>query len=706
MSSLPLGSVESQTIFIILALLVSCAGSVIAMRLFARVRRTAGPVKNLWLFLAGLIGGGTIWSAQLLALMGISAPKVQGFVPAPIVLALVLAIGVTMLGFYLAARTERTPLIEVGGAVLGLGVVGIHFLAATALKMDGVPAWDSGFVAASLALAAVFGALTTNRIARPITRFCKYGGALALILTIGLVYAASIGGLAVAPALTQSMDPAIVSASFMTITILLTIFLLIATATATYLIDQRSSQETTDRVRHLTMHDALTGLGNRAAFDSHAKDVLAAHTDDTARAAFAMFDLDRFNEVNDVHGRSAGDAILCEIGRRISAALEPDEFLSRSGGNEFIAIKHPVYTRREAQRFCEKIRDLISRPVTWEDTAIFVGVSTGAALHPDDGRNPTALLECADLAKRRAKLTGGDAVTFYDRARDEANRERSTLAADLRQAAGNGELELYYQQQNNTLSGEVVGFEALVRWHHPNNGLVSPAVFIPIAEETGAIEDIGEWVLREACREAATWMKPHKVAVNVAAAQLAAATLPDLVADVLAETGLPPSRLELEITESGVIHDQSHALQIINQLKDLGLSIAMDDFGTGYSSLSTLKKMPFDKIKIDREFINDVNVDPQMAAIVRATIILADSFDIPVLAEGVETDVHLDFLKDVGCHQVQGYLFGKPVPAADIRELVGNSVDEATPSESDNRNGDPAVRQQASPAEFPTAAAA
>jgi EAL domain-containing protein (putative c-di-GMP-specific phosphodiesterase class I) len=253
---------------------------------------------------------------------------------------------------------------------------------------------------------------------------------------------------------------------------------------------------------------------------------------------------------------------------------------------------------------------------------------------------------------------------------DEAARERSALAVEMRQAIRKGQFELYYQQQNDTVSREVVGFEVLLRWRHPTRGMISPVEFVPIAEKTGFIVELGEWVLRSACAEAASWKRPLHIAVNVAPPQLADPKLVERVHAVLIETGLPASRLEIEITESSIIGDQQLALHAIRRLKGLGVKIAMDDYGTGYSSLSTLQTFPFDKIKIDRAFVSGVATSRQSAAIVRSTLILAASLDIPVLAEGVELEEHMDFLRREGCAQVQGFLFGKPLPRSGIEAIV------------------------------------
>jgi diguanylate cyclase (GGDEF)-like protein len=411
-------------------------------------------------------------------------------------------------------------------------------------------------------------------------------------------------------------------------------------------------------------------LPNRVALGEHLQEMISRQNNDAPGIAVLSFDLDRFKDVNDVHGHAAGDAVLRGVAERMSKVLGEGEFIARMGGDEFVALSHNLAGDNAASAFASRLIEAIIKPVEWEGRNLLVGTSVGISRYPADAPKPEELLAQADLAMYRAKAVGSNAVRHYEPAMDDAARDRSALAMDMRQGIERNEFELYYQYQNNSLTRDIIGLEVLLRWHHPVRGMVPPAEFIPIADRNGFIHELGDWVLRTACQQAACWKNPLRIAVNVAPGQLANVNLAARVHEILLETGLEPSRLELEITEYGIIADHQNALRIIRQLKQLGVKIAMDDYGTGYSSLTTLQNFPFDKIKIDRAFIDGVTTNRQSAAIVRSTIILADSLGIPVLAEGVEREEHMDFLLQEGCPQVQGYLFGRPMPLSEISHVV------------------------------------
>lgn len=655
--------VDHNFLFTVIAALICVTGSVLTLQLFSRVRRSQDVLKNLWLALAGLMGAATFWSTHFVAMLGYKSSVMIGYDAPLTILSLVIAVATTTAGFYLAASTSSSWRIEAGGAIVGGGVAVMHYVGMFALEMYGHIQWDGAYVAASVILAVLFGMLAVNRVARPVTRFCRSGGVVALVLGVVSLHFTGMTAMNIVPhaiVLTNNhfMSPTVLAACVVLVTSLLGLITAI-----TYFIDMQNARSAGERYRHLALHDPLTGVGNRGGLEDHLEQLLAAHPGSAARIAVVTIDFDRFKEINDVHGHAAGDELLRTFASRASEALVAGEYLARFGGDEFVAVKHPVYTRKESDAFAQKMLDIAGLDVEWNGKSLSSSASVGYALYPDHAKTPAALVECSDLAMYSAKSGGVRGVVAFNQGHATAKRNRSALAMDLVGAVQRGEFELYYQPQNDTISREIIGYEALIRWNHPERGIVSPAEFIPIAEDNNRlIVEIGAWALRTACAEAASWRRPRTIAVNVAAAQLASNDFVPLVAEVLKETGLAPERLELEITESGIIGDLPHALNIIRQLKSLGVSIAMDDFGTGYSSLSTLQNFPFDKIKIDREFVRNLEDNEHSAAIVRATIILGDSLNKKILAEGVETEQQMAFLKDVGCSAVQGYLFGRPEP--------------------------------------------
>jgi diguanylate cyclase (GGDEF)-like protein/PAS domain S-box-containing protein len=436
--------------------------------------------------------------------------------------------------------------------------------------------------------------------------------------------------------------------------------------------DVTERKRTEQRIAHMAHYDDLTDLPNRAAFN----ECLAATLDRAARSGeqftILSVDLDRFKEANDSYGHAVGDALLREVARRLQAAAA-EAFLARIGGDEFTLIVTDGAQPAAAAALAERLLAAFVDDFEVEGHRLKLGLSIGGAVYPTDGTDAKTLMINADIALYRAKAESRESVLFFEPQMGARLYERRTMEEDLRSAMGRDELFLHYQPQKK-MSGETIGFEALVRWQCQKRGMVSPGVFIPIAEESNLIVRIGERVLREACREAASWPQPLTIAVNISPIQFRQGDLPRLVLSVLLETGLAPARLELEITESVLIDDFSRAVSILTRLKSLGVRIALDDFGTGYSSLSYLHSFSFDKIKIDRTFIGDLEYSRQSMAIVRAVIGLGHSLGVPILAEGVETDAQYASLVQEGCDEVQGYLTGRPLPIADYAKLVGREA--------------------------------
>jgi diguanylate cyclase (GGDEF)-like protein/PAS domain S-box-containing protein len=425
------------------------------------------------------------------------------------------------------------------------------------------------------------------------------------------------------------------------------------------------------RIAHMAHFDGLTDLPNRAAFNECFATTLERAAHEKGRFALLCLDLDRFKEVNDVFGHAVGDTLLRRIAERLASAAG-DAFLARLGGDEFAVIASGGGQPAGAAALAERLMAAMTQEFAIDDNRLHVGLSIGVAIFPADGADVSALMANADAALYRAKTGGRGSIRFFEAEMDHRLRERRALVHDLHSAVERGELKLYYQPQAR-IDGEITGFEALVRWMHPTRGLIPPDMFIPAAEESGLILSIGEWVLREAAREAASWPKPLNIGVNLSPVQFRHGDLPGLVHAVLLETGLSPARLELEITESVLIDDFSRGVSILRRLKLLGVHIAMDDFGTGYSSLQNLQAFAFDRIKIDRSFISSLESNRQSATIVRAVIGLGRGLDLPVIAEGVETADQLSFLSSESCDEVQGYLVGKPLPIAAYAEAVGRA---------------------------------
>jgi diguanylate cyclase (GGDEF)-like protein len=439
--------------------------------------------------------------------------------------------------------------------------------------------------------------------------------------------------------------------------------------------DLRERREAEEKIRYLAEHDGLTGLPNRNALQLKLASVLERVEASRESLALLCIDIDHFKEANDLHGHQAGDALLMEVGRRLQAAVSTPSFAARLGGDEFMVVQVAGGDQpAAAAELATSILDLLREPVEVAGQTLHAAGSIGISLFPHDGRTGEALLANADMALFRAKEGGRGTYRFFKREMDETIRERRTLVRELRHAIAAEELVLHYQPQASTKDGRVCGFEALVRWNHPSRGLVPPAAFIPLAEESGLIVQLGEWALRRACAEAAGWQRPLRVAVNLSPLQLHQSSLPALVEAVLKETGLSAGRLELEVTESALFHDYKRALDNLWGLKAVGVRIAMDDFGTGFSSLSTLQSFPFDKIKIDKSFVETIHSDARAKVIVRAILGLGRSLEIPVVAEGVETAEQLEFLRGEACAEVQGYAIGRPVPASEIGGWTGRGA--------------------------------
>jgi diguanylate cyclase (GGDEF)-like protein/PAS domain S-box-containing protein len=424
------------------------------------------------------------------------------------------------------------------------------------------------------------------------------------------------------------------------------------------------------KIAHMAHHDGLTNLPNRALYQERLQAALAHGARSGGTVAVLAIDLDLFKNVNDSFGHPMGDRLLQCVAERLRQQVGGSDLVARFGGDEFAVVLGSVASPIDASDVAARLIEIMSAPYDMDGLELVIGASIGIALAPGDGDECEGLLRNADMALYRAKAAGGGCHHFFEKEMDRQAQIRRDMELDLRHAFARGEFELHYQPLIDLAEDRISGFESLLRWRHPERGMISPAAFIPVAEDIGLIVGLGEWVLRQACMEAAKWPPDVKVAVNLSPVQFRSRNLVQVVISALAQSGLTPRRLELEITESLFLADNEANLATLHQLRSLGVRISMDDFGTGYSSLSYLRSFPFDKIKIDRSFVKDLTERPDCLAIVRAIAGLGRSLAITTLAEGVETVEQLDALRAEGCHEVQGFLFSPARPAADIAGLL------------------------------------
>ena len=439
----------------------------------------------------------------------------------------------------------------------------------------------------------------------------------------------------------------------------------------------RGLEAANQQLRHLATHDALTGLPNRVLLDDRLQQAIVHADRDMRSFALLVCDLDRFKLINDSLGHRAGDELLQEVARRLTTVVRAADTVARFGGDEFVLIGTSIGDAEDAADLATRVMDALQAPVRIAGIDIHTSPSIGIAMYPDDGISMQALLAHADAAMYSAKQQGRGSFRRYAPGMDAGTEDRVQLESELHNALSQNQFELHYQPKVDTRTGEVRSAEALIRWMHPTRGIVSPAEFIPLAEECGLIGAIGGWVIREACRQARAWQNDGvptlRVSVNLSASQFRDSGLVDSIRRALDDAGLHARYLEVELTESAVMSDPEKSIAVLEQLSAMGVLVSVDDFGTGYSSMSYLRRFPIDKLKIDRVFINEIVSRPEDASIVRAIVSLAHSLRLKVVAEGVETPAQLDFLKTAGCDEYQGYHFSRPLPAADFERLIRKS---------------------------------
>jgi len=438
--------------------------------------------------------------------------------------------------------------------------------------------------------------------------------------------------------------------------------------------DVTERKQAEQRIRYLATHDGLTDLPNRNLIQDRIQQAITHARRSGRLLALLFLDLDRFKVINDGYGHPFGDAVLKAAAEQLVALVREGDTVARQGGDEFLILLADLRNASDAYIVAQKLVENLERPLVVQSREVHLSGSIGVAVFPQDGETADALIGNADVAMYRAKNLGRNTYQFFTREMSEETQRRVNLETRLHDAVAMGQLQLVYQPMVNLASGGITGCEALLRWHHPELGVVSPAHFIPIAEDSGLIVPIGDWVLRTACAQAKTWwdagLPPVTVAVNISARQFLQQDVVSWVMDTLLKTGLPPELLELELTETLIAQDVEKVITTFGQLRDVGVKLSIDDFGTGYSSLGYLKRFPADTLKIDRSFVRDMLTDPEDATIVLAVISLAHNLEFNVIAEGVETEQHCHFLRQHHCDEIQGYYFSKPVPAAEFEAML------------------------------------
>ncbi|MEA3061121.1 MAG: hypothetical protein QOJ94_902 [Sphingomonadales bacterium] len=630
-----------------------------AFSIFEQGRR-ASVRRWAWVALAGFIAGTGIWATHFIAMLAYQPHLPVGY---DLNLTLV-SIGAAMLitaGGWWAALSKRSRPALLGGAAVGAGISAMHYLGMAAVKMPGRFAWDPTLVCVSVLLGVglTAAALAEHR-RRPST--LPWRPALLFTLAICGMHFTAMAAASVYPDSRYGVPSEAIDSATLASGVIVMALVILAIGFLMVLFDRK--------LAHLAFHDALTGLPNRAVFTQHLGHEVAKARDAKAPLAVLCIDLDGFKAVNDIYGHPAGDALLVAAAQRLRATARGNGLVARLGGDEFAVVPFGGSQPDQIGHLTKRILAVLAEPFEIGMETIRITGSIGVAVFPADAARPEDLIKNADMALHRAKAEGRGGARFYDAAMDEALRRRHRLDADLRQAIARRQLCVHYQPLADLESGRIIGFEALLRWTHPKMGEVSPSVFIPLAEENGMILKLGEWVLKEACAEAARWSPPLKLSVNLSPVQFAQGDLAGLVESVVKDTGLDPARLDLEVTEGLLIKDAERAIAILERLKALGVKISMDDFGTGYSSLSYFRMFPFDKVKIDQSFIQDMIDNPQARAIIRSVIGLGRGLGMPVVAEGVETNEQLDALRAEGCDQVQGYLISRPGPIGQFEGIV------------------------------------
>lgn len=675
-----------DTVMVIVSIIVAFLASYTALDMAGRVVNSTGKAAVVWLLGGGFAMGIGIWAMHFIGMLAMNMPMMMSYNGPLTLLSMVIAIAASVFALWIVCYGElRWPRLSYGALVLGCGVAAMHYTGMAALMFEPGIVWDWRWVALS-----VFIALLASGTALWLAFRLRSGGGRLALLRAG---AAMVMGFAIAgmhytgmvaanfPAHGHMMHHgvdsdwlailvAVVSLSILGITLLVS--MLDARLQARTSMLASSLAEANRELAQLALQDNLTRLPNRILLEDRLDQAINKATRENTRFALMFMDLDGFKAVNDAFGHHIGDSLLVAVTERMTSNISGHYTLARLGGDEFVLLME-IDDPNEAAVTADALVKLIAKPFTISRYELNVSLSIGIAVYPGDGVDERELMFNADAAMYHTKNNGRNGYYFFQPSMNTIAQTQLQLINDLWLALDNNELRLFYQPKYTAPSGPIVGFEALLRWQHPRRGMMSPDTFLPLAEKSGLIISVGNWVINEACRQLHQWHEQgHKnwsVAVNLSALQFEQSSLVDTVVTALEKHQIPPHLLTLEVTETTAMLNPDESVRILTALTDLGVNASIDDFGTGYSSLLYLKRLPASELKIDRAFVNELSENSGDATIVSAIVALAQSLNLKVVAEGVETPEQQAFLTNLGCNSLQGYLLGKPIPPERIHEL-------------------------------------
>jgi diguanylate cyclase (GGDEF)-like protein len=673
-----------------LSIVVAILVSYTALKLAARVAAADRSISRMWLFGGAFSMGIGIWSMHFIGMLAFSLPIPLRYDVFTTLGSLAIAIVTSGVAIKISSGPDLSlNRLGVGGLVMGAGISAMHYSGMAAIQIVPMIRYEPLLVATSIGIAvlASFAALW-------LAFNLRHGHSRVIVLSrlaAAVIMGLAISGMHYTAMAASAFGPnsycrggVLLDSEWLALTIGLIAVALLAVTLITEIFDAHLTSRTrlhTNRLEkvnvelnHQATHDALTGLPNRLLFIDRLKQALAQAERNAKHFAVMVLDLDRFKLINDSLGHAAGDQLLIEVARRLTTAVRKIDTVARVGGDEFLLIVSDLKERDDAGAVAKKIIEAVSQSCQVGAVELQTSPSIGISVFPADGTDAEALLAHADEAMYCAKQRGGNTFQFFAAGMNAFTPARLEFENDLRRALPLQQFELYYQPKVDVISGRIASVEALIRWHHPVKGMISPDALIPVAEETGLIIPIGDWVLQEACRQARAWqlsgLPPLRVAVNLSATQFRQPNLLGTIRAALEKNNLQPKFLEIELTESAVMTNAEGSVGILEQLSRMGVVVAIDDFGTGYSSMSYLRKFPIDRLKIDSSFVRDLGADADNTSIVQAIISLAHSLRLKVVAEGVETPEQLAHLKSLGCDQYQGYHFSVPGPAASIEAMM------------------------------------